>query len=185
MLETQTNATPLGTLATPTDVAAAVSAVIHHLPMTTGSIIPVDGVPVICAIILALTKPAFWWIDVEPTPGALVVNTGDMMQVWSNNRYQAALHRVAPRTDRARYSLPYFFNPSYDTDYAPLPGSVEIDDQPHYRSINWGQFRQARADGDFADRGAEVQSPTLLSRHPGSTSAEIGLLVSATAEATQ
>ncbi len=97
------------------------------------------------------------WIDVEPIPGALVVNTGDMMQVWSNDRYRAALHRVAPRTVRDRYSLPYFFNPSYETNYEPLPGAVADRDRPHYRSINWGDFRQARADGDFADYGAEVQ----------------------------
>ena len=43
MLQAQVDATPLGALATPADVAAAVSAVIYHLPMTTGSIIPVDG----------------------------------------------------------------------------------------------------------------------------------------------
>lgn len=97
------------------------------------------------------------WIDVEPTPGAIVVNTGDMMQVWSNDRYQAALHRVIPRTDTARYSLPYFFNPSYSTEYSPLPGSIRFGDSAHYRPINWGDFRQARADGDFADYGAEVQ----------------------------
>ncbi len=97
------------------------------------------------------------WLDVEPTPGALVVNTGDMMQVWSNDRYQAALHRVLPRAGRERYSLPYFFNPSYDTSYSPLPGSILDGDRPHYRAINWGEFRQARADGDYADYGAEVQ----------------------------
>jgi len=97
------------------------------------------------------------WIEVEPIPGAFVINTGDMMQVWSNDRYRAALHRVAPMTGAARYSLPYFFNPSYDTSYSPLPGSVLEGDRPHYRSINWGEFRQARADGDYADYGAEVQ----------------------------
>jgi len=97
------------------------------------------------------------WVDVAPTPGALVVNTGDMMQVWSNDRYQAALHRVSPQTTQARYSLPYFFNPSYTTNYFPLPGSVQTGDSPRYKSINWGDFRQARADGDFADYGAEVQ----------------------------
>jgi isopenicillin N synthase-like dioxygenase len=97
------------------------------------------------------------WIDVEPIEGAIVINTGDMMQVWSNDRYQAALHRVAPRTDRVRYSLPYFFNPSYSTDYFPLGGSIGVGDSPRYASINWGDFRQARADGDFADYGAEVQ----------------------------
>ena len=84
------------------------------------------------------------WVDVVPTPGALVVNTGDMMQVWSNDRYQAATHRVLPRTGRERSSLPYFFNPSYSTDYAPLPGSIAA-------------FRQARADGDYADFGTEIQ----------------------------
>lgn len=102
------------------------------------------------------------WIDVEPLDDALVVNTGDMMQVWSNDRYQAALHRVVPVTDRPRLSLPYFFNPSYSTDYAPLAGSVSAGDAPHYRKINWGNFRQARADGDYADYGAEVQISDFL-----------------------
>ncbi len=97
------------------------------------------------------------WVDVAPVPGALVINTGDMMQVWSNDRYRAALHRVLPRTDRVRFSLPYFFNPSYDTTYAPLASSVGAGDQPHYRPITWGDFRQARADGDFADYGTEIQ----------------------------
>ena len=95
------------------------------------------------------------WIDVDPIPKALVVNTGDIMQVWSNDRYRAALHRVAPRMNLERYSLPYFFNPSYDTDYQPLV--MSDDDPPHYRTMNWGEFRQGRADGDFADYGEEVQ----------------------------
>ena len=93
------------------------------------------------------------WIDVQPKEGAFVVNTGDMMQVWSNDRYRAALHRVLPRTAAERYSVPYFFNPTYDTDYAPLLGN----ETPHYRSLNWGEFRKGRADGDYADYGEEVQ----------------------------
>ena len=97
------------------------------------------------------------WVDVTPTPGAIVVNTGDVMQVWSNDRYTAALHRVLPRATQDRYSLPYFFNPSYETDYAPLPGSIGEGEHARYRTINWGRFRQARADGDFADYGSEVQ----------------------------
>jgi isopenicillin N synthase-like dioxygenase len=89
------------------------------------------------------------WIDVEPIPGALVVNSGDIMQVWSNDRYQAALHRVTPVSDRERFSLPYFFNPSYPTDYGPL---IDPRLESHrYRPIHLGRFRQARADGDFAD----------------------------------
>lgn len=97
------------------------------------------------------------WIDVEPLPGGLVVNTGDIMQVWSNDRFRAALHRVAPVTSRTRYSLPYFFNPSYETTYEPLNGAISPGEGPRYRPINWGDFRHGRADGDFADYGPEVQ----------------------------
>ena len=43
VLQTQRDATPLGQLASGADVAAAVSAVIEHLILTTGAIIPVDG----------------------------------------------------------------------------------------------------------------------------------------------
>ena len=43
MIDAQRAATPLGRLATPDDVAAAVSAAVNDLPFTTGSMISVDG----------------------------------------------------------------------------------------------------------------------------------------------
>jgi len=76
------------------------------------------------------------WHLVEPRRDALVVNLGDMVQVWSNDEYRAALHRVITNTDRDRYSAPYFFNPSYDTDSAPLPSRVGADRPARYRPIN-------------------------------------------------
>ncbi len=96
------------------------------------------------------------WLDVTPVEGAFVVNVGDMMQVWSNDTYPAALHRVRPITDRPRLSIPFFFNPSYETDCGPLEAAV-AEDGPHYRPVNWGTFRQLRTDGDYADYGKEVQ----------------------------
>jgi isopenicillin N synthase-like dioxygenase len=96
------------------------------------------------------------WRDVEPTEGALVINIGDMMQVWSNDGYRAPLHRVASVTDRARLSVPFFFNPSYATDCQPLDSLIG-EDGPRYRPVNWGTFRQLRSDGDYADYGKEVQ----------------------------
>ena len=64
------------------------------------------------------------WHLVEPLSGALVINIGDIVQVWSNDRYRAALHRVVTSPDRDRYSAPYFFNPGFETTYAPLPTTV-------------------------------------------------------------
>lgn len=49
------------------------------------------------------------WHDVAAAPGPLIVNIGDMVQTWSNDRY------LAPARDagaRDRYSAPFFYNPS-------------------------------------------------------------------------
>lgn len=97
------------------------------------------------------------WHLVEPRADALVVNIGDMVQVWSNDRYRAALHRVLANGERARDSAPFFYNPSYATTCAPLPSTVDAGHPPRYRPINWAEFRALRAAGDYADLGEEVQ----------------------------
>jgi isopenicillin N synthase-like dioxygenase len=93
------------------------------------------------------------WRLVEPRSDALVVNIGDIVQVWSNDRYRAALHRGLVSADAERFSAPFFFNPAYSTQYAPLPSTVDREHPPRYRPIHWGAFRSRRAAGDYADRG--------------------------------
>ena len=93
------------------------------------------------------------WYDVEPIDGAFVINTGDIMQVWSNDKYRAPLHRVKAQLELERYSSPFFYNPSYETNYAP----VYRKENAKYRPINWGEFRMKRFAGDYADVGEEVQ----------------------------
>ena len=97
------------------------------------------------------------WRGVAPTPGALVVNIGDMIQVWSNDLYRAPVHRVLAMDTVERLSLPLFFNPAYEAVIAPLDRCVGAGRPARYRPIRWGEFRQRRADGDFADYGDEVQ----------------------------
>ena len=91
------------------------------------------------------------WRLVEPHPGALVVNLGDIAQVWSNDRYVAPLHRAIVHSDAERFSVPYFFNPVYSAEYAPLPSTVDARNPPRYRAINWREFRTRRAAGDYAN----------------------------------
>ena len=97
------------------------------------------------------------WRAIAPTAGALVVNIGDMIQVWSNDLYRAPVHRVLAMDTLERLSLPLFFNPAYEAVVAPLDPCVGAGRPARYRPIRWGEFRQRRADGDFADHGSEVQ----------------------------
>lgn len=97
------------------------------------------------------------WKAVPPVPGTLVVNIGDIVKVWSNDLYHAALHRVVASSNQDRYSVPFFYNPVYSAEYAPLPEILGRKVEPHYASINWGHFRHERQHGDYGDFGDEVQ----------------------------
>lgn len=97
------------------------------------------------------------WHFVPPREGTFVINIGDMVQVWSNDLYKAPLHRVQASAS-ARYSAPFFYNPSYDCDVSPLTFDVPyFGDNANYKVVNWGEFRSKRFAGDFADIGEEVQ----------------------------
>ncbi|KAG8084702.1 hypothetical protein GUJ93_ZPchr0010g10170 [Zizania palustris] len=59
------------------------------------------------------------WIDVQPLADAIVVNTGDQVEVLSNGRYQSAWHRVLPMRDGNRRSVASFYNPSFEATISP------------------------------------------------------------------
>lgn len=93
------------------------------------------------------------WIDVPPIPGTIVLNLGDCMQAWTNDRYRAAVHRVLPMTTSRRFSIPYFLNPPRDSVIAPVPELCETG--ARYRAFSWREFMDARAYDNFADTGAD------------------------------
>lgn len=95
------------------------------------------------------------WRLVEPIPGALTINVGDMCQVVSNDLVRAPQHRVLSPHEKVRYSAPFFFNPSLDAVLAPV--LVSAARPAAYRPIRWGEFRAKRFAGDYADVGEEVQ----------------------------
>ena len=97
------------------------------------------------------------WHLVEPRRDALVVNIGDIVQVWSNDRYRAALHRGLVASDAERFSAPFFFNPAYSATYAPLPSIVDAQHPAHYRPIVWRESTRLAPAGDYADHGEYAQ----------------------------
>lgn len=97
------------------------------------------------------------WRLVEPRRDAFVINIGDIVQVWSNDLYRAALHRALVRADVERFTAAFFLNPPYSADYAPLPSVIDAGHPARYRAINWGEFRSRRTAGDYANQGEYAQ----------------------------
>ncbi len=93
------------------------------------------------------------WVDIAPSPGTIVVNLADVMQVWTNDAYRAAVHRVVPMTAADRISIPYFLNPPYDAVVQPIPELA--DPYPKYAPFEWRNYMRARNDDNFRDLGAD------------------------------
>jgi isopenicillin N synthase-like dioxygenase len=68
------------------------------------------------------------WLPVNPPPGTLVCNVGDMLQRLTNHVLPSTTHRVVnptgERARRPRYSMPFFLHFNSDFPIATLPGCV-------------------------------------------------------------
>src|SRR5215831_452298 len=69
------------------------------------------------------------WIEALPIPGSFVCNIGDMLDRLTGGLYRSTPHRVRNVSGRDRLSFPFFFDPNFNAEVAPLPlGATAIDD---------------------------------------------------------
>jgi len=85
-------------------------------------------------------QTAHGWIDVPPDPEVLIVNAGDMMPRWTNDRWRSTPHRVINRFGgRDRWSIAYFFDLDDEASIEPLEVCVSAANPARYAPITAGQ----------------------------------------------
>lgn len=85
------------------------------------------------------------WLPVNPPPGALAVNIGDMLERQTNGRLRSTTHRVVnPSGDaarRARYSMPFFLHFRPDFTIQTIESCIDPDSpDDHPESISSHEF---------------------------------------------
>ena len=80
------------------------------------------------------------WISAPVVKDAFVVNIGDLMACWTNDCFTSTPHRVINYSDSDRYSIPLFFNPSFDTVATCLPTCQSENNPPKYEPIHYGDY---------------------------------------------
>jgi len=94
---------------------------------------------------LEIMTPEGAWREVPPVDGAFVINIGDLMARWTNNRWVSTLHRVvnvAPEDgglDR-RQSLAFFHQPDWFASIETLPSCLAPGEQPTYEPVLSGPY---------------------------------------------
>lgn len=79
---------------------------------------------------LEVRKRGGGWIPVAAPPGEFVINFGEMMEMWTGGRVLATPHRVVG-TDQERISVPLFYNPSFETNVAPMGSDSVVEAGVH------------------------------------------------------
>ncbi len=89
---------------------------------------------------LAIRLPSGRWVDAPAIEGAFLVNGGDLLRRWTNDRFLATPHRVINRSGAERYAIPFFFDCGADHVMAPLPSCVSADTPAKYEPITYTQY---------------------------------------------
>jgi isopenicillin N synthase-like dioxygenase len=89
------------------------------------------------------------WVNVLPRDDAFVCNIGDMMALWTNNRFRATPHRVVRMKPQARFSIPFFFHPNPDVLIEPLSTCREEGEPLHHPPVTSGAYLHRRQTGAY------------------------------------
>jgi isopenicillin N synthase-like dioxygenase len=91
---------------------------------------------------LAVRMPSGHWREVDIVPGALLVNTGNLLVRWTNDEFLSTKHRVINTYEVDRYSIPVFFGPSGDALIDVLPTCQGPGRPPLYDPMTYKQLRE-------------------------------------------
>ena len=98
---------------------------------------------------LQVRTPDGTWADVPYVPGSFAVNSGDMMQRWTNHRFKSTPHRALPPVGRSRYAIPYFLGPHLDTEIACLPTCQGPGNAARYPPITYAAYLEWWYDANY------------------------------------
>jgi isopenicillin N synthase-like dioxygenase len=89
------------------------------------------------------------WIAVPPIPGAFVINLGDLMQRWTNDRWVSTLHRVVNPSPQEggmarRQSLAFFHQPNWSAEIECLDACLAPGETPKYGPVLSGPYLMSK-----------------------------------------
>jgi isopenicillin N synthase-like dioxygenase len=118
---------------------------------------------------LQVLAPDHTWHDVSPADGALLINIGDLMARWTNERWMSTLHRVKPPivdgTIQRRRSAAFFHDGNADAVVKTLASCVDAEHPDLYAPVTVAEHIEAKLAGSRAGRintSAEREAQRVL-----------------------
>lgn len=100
------------------------------------------------------------WTPVTARPGKLVINIGDLMARWTNDRWRSTLHRVVNPSglnmaNSERQSIGFFVHPDYDAPVACISSCLAQGETPRYPPVTAGHHIKMKIDRSHTSAGTQ------------------------------
>jgi isopenicillin N synthase-like dioxygenase len=92
---------------------------------------------------LAVRLPSGQWLAPPLIEGTFLVNLGNVMKRWSNDRFLSTPHGVVNDSGRDRYSIAFFYSPNVSATIECLPSCTGADNPPRYAPAVYGDLVKA------------------------------------------
>jgi len=92
---------------------------------------------------LAVRLPSGEWLAPPLIEGTFLVNLGNVMKRWSNDRFLSTPHGVVNDSGRDRYSIAFFYSPNITARIEVLPTCVRADNPARYEPAIYGDLVKA------------------------------------------
>lgn len=94
---------------------------------------------------LEIKLPSGRWAKAPLLEDAFIVNIGDLMARWTNDRWVSTLHRViqpGPTEDATsrRQSMAFFHNTNFDAEIECIPTCLRSGEEPKYGPVQAGEY---------------------------------------------
>jgi isopenicillin N synthase-like dioxygenase len=98
---------------------------------------------------LEILTPDGAWTPVPPHASAFVINIGDLMARWTNDRWVSTLHRVVNPTaenggNARRQSMAFFHQPNWDAEIRVLEACLGPGEAPKYAPVHSGPYLMSK-----------------------------------------
>lgn len=96
------------------------------------------------------------WVRAPKIPGAISVNSGDMLKRWSNDTLKSTRHFAANLSRESRYAIPYFFSPNTRYLMHVIPSCVPAGEQPLHAPMRYEEYRLWFMRTNYQSKAAEA-----------------------------
>lgn len=98
------------------------------------------------------------WIEPPPMPESYLINSGDMLKRWTNNRFRSTAHRARNASTVDRYAMPFFYGARDDAVIDAVPTCVSPSEPAKHDPITYGDYQRWFINRNYARLTGEEAS---------------------------